>query len=105
MIEAYAISNPDAPLFRYVIAAMLMDVVARRFLTNRSVYATAVLAVFGSLVAWVLSIAISGTAISLGFSDGPWSPVGFPFVSLLWDVGLTSVAFLSVAAFTARFRL
>ena len=105
VIEAYAISSPDAPLFRYVIAAMLMDVVARRFLTNRSVYATAALAVFGSLVAWVLSIAISGTAISLGFSDGPWSPVGFPFVSLLWDVGLTSVAFLSVAAFTARFRL
>ncbi|MEI7512459.1 MAG: hypothetical protein WCK01_03300 [Candidatus Uhrbacteria bacterium] len=105
VIEAYAISSPDAPLFRYLVVAILMDVVARRLLTNRSVYATAALAVFGGLIAWLLSLIVSGTAIALGFADGPWSPQLFPLFTLIWDIGLTSVAFISVAAFTGRFRL
>jgi len=105
VIEAYAISAPDAPLFRILIVAVLMDVAARRFLTNRSVYATSALAVFGGIVSWILMVGISGAAIALGLADGPWAPAGFPLFSLLWDVALTAVAFLSVAGFTARFRL
>lgn len=105
VIEAYAIATPDAPLFRIIVVALLMDLVARRFLTNRSVYATAALAFFGGFVSWILVVAISGTAIALGLADGPWSPPGIPFISLVWDMILTGAVFLSVAAFTARFRL
>jgi hypothetical protein len=105
IIEAYAISAPDAPLLRILVVTILMDVVARRFLTNRSVYATSALAVLGGVVSWMLMLAISGSAIALGLADGPWSPAHFPAMSLLWDMGLTAIAFLSVAGFTARFRL
>jgi hypothetical protein len=105
VIEAYAISEPDAPLFRLILVAALMDVAARQFLTNRSVYATAALAVMGGLGSWVLAIALSGAAIAFGISDGPWSPTGLPLFSLLWNVVLSGLAFLAVAGFTARFRL
>ncbi|HVM90855.1 MAG TPA: hypothetical protein VMU11_03095 [Verrucomicrobiae bacterium] len=104
-IEAYAVWIPDAPLFRLVLVVMLMDVAARQFLTNRSVYATAALAVLGLLASWILSLLISGAAIGIGLADGPWSAAAFPFFAMVWGVLLASGAFLAVAAFTARFRL
>jgi hypothetical protein len=104
-VEAYAIALPDAPLFRLLLVAMLMDVAAHQFLTNRSVYATAALTALGILASWILSLMISGAAIGMGLADGPWSVPTLPLFPLLWGIALSSLAFLSVAAFTARFRL
>ncbi|MEK7473416.1 MAG: hypothetical protein AAB668_01660 [Patescibacteria group bacterium] len=103
MLDAYTLDHFDLALLRLPILVFVLGWVADRFLTNRSVYATAALVACGRLLDWASAWAISFLAVLFNLHDTLWSFPPAPALVLLWDVGFTSLVFLGIASFTGRF--
>ncbi len=103
VLEAYAFGNSDLPLLRLPLIVVCLDLIASRFLTNRSVYATFALCLSGRFLDLITSWFLTGILFWLGITDGPWVIREIPFWSILWDTGMIFVGFFSVAALSGRF--
>lgn len=105
VVDAFWLGAPTAATLRWVILALLLDVAARHFLTNRSLYAVIGLVLSGRLLDWLGSWLVGWLAVLVG-----WSPSGAEldpawWAILVWDVALVGVGFLFVAFLTRRFLL
>ncbi len=105
VVDAFWLGAPTAATLRWVVLALLLDLAARHFLTNRSLYAVVGLVVFGRLLDWVGAWIVGLVDVFVG-----WSPSGAEvdpawLAILFWDVALAGVGFLIVAFLTRRFLL
>ncbi len=103
VFEAYRVSTIDLPIVRLALVVFCMDLAARQFLTNRSVYATVALAWFGRLLDffsfWLLSVLL----FFLGIVEAPHFWQELPLWTLAWDAGLVCIGFFGIALFSRRF--
>ena len=90
-IDVFAVIHPDFAIIRYVILVLLMDAVANRWLTNRSLYTSLGLVMSGRLIE-------QGSAWLIGST--PATPI---WCLLTWDVAIVTLGFLAFAIFTDRF--
>ncbi|MCK9360766.1 hypothetical protein M0Q28_00870 [Patescibacteria group bacterium] len=104
VLDAYTLDHFSLALVRLPLMVVLLDVIASRFLTNRSVYATAALAVFARLFDWIMSWLFALAAVFLNIHDGMWIIPPAPGFVLLWDVVIISFLFFLVAGLTGRFQ-
>jgi hypothetical protein len=105
VLDAYTLDRFDLALLRLPILVFVFGFIADRFLTNRSVYATAALVVCARLLDWASVLALSFAAVLLNLHDTVWAFPQGPMLILLWDVAGTSLAFLVLASFTGRFLM
>lgn len=103
VLDAYALGHVEFALVRLPITVLLLAFTAGRVLTNRSVYATAALAVLARLLDWSGAWLFSAVTVFLNVGDRFWSFPTAPVAILAWDVLSTAVAFLLLASFTGRF--
>ncbi len=102
-LDAYGWSQTDFAILRYVLIILLLSYVSERFLTNRSVYATAALAVLARILDMVSSAVADGIGFWLGFSSESWQWPQALGWTLVWDAATAALAFLLIAAVTKRF--
>lgn len=81
----------------------VLGFVSDRFLTNRSVYATAALAIVARFAEWIGAWSVSFAAVFLTMHDSLRIPPPAPAFILLWDVVAVSLGFLVLVSFTGRF--
>lgn len=103
VFEAYRVSTIDLPIVRLALVVFCMDLVARRFLTNRSVYATVALAWFGRLLDFLSLWLLSMLLFFLGIADAPRFWQELPLWTVAWDGLLVCIGFFGVALFSRRF--
>ncbi len=104
IVDAYTLDHFSLALVRLPLTVLLLDLIASRFLTNRSVYATVALVVFARLFDWLTSWLFALLAIFFNLHDGMWIFPSAPGFVLLWDVVVTVVVFFLVAGLTGRFQ-
>lgn len=103
VLDAYALDRFDFALVRLPAAAFFLAFVSERFLTNRSVYATAALALCGRLFDWMSAWALGWLAFLLDLHGRLWASPPAPLAVLAWDAIGVSVAFFLLAVFSGRF--
>lgn len=104
VIDAYTLDHFSLSFIRLPLIVLLLDLIASRFLTNRSVYATAALVVAARLLDWLTGWLLSLFALFLNLHDKLWLIPPAPGFVLAWDVLLVSVAFFLIASLTGRFQ-
>ena len=90
---------------RLIAIVALVMLLVQTVLTNRSVYATALLMVTARAADRVW---LSVVSFLLRFGSGPamhLEPLRFAWITLAWDIGLVSLGFISFAFFTRRFLM
>lgn len=103
VLDAYKWAYFDVATLRLAVVFMLLDVIAQRFLTNRSVYATIVLAVIVRGLDWLSSFILALVGGLMDSARYPWQlPVDAGWI-ILWDIVLVGMGFLLIASFTRRF--
>jgi hypothetical protein len=103
MTDLYALDTGDVATIRWAGLVLLLDLVVRQFLTHRSLYAAAALALVGRLIERATAWLFGWFALWIGAAEAVptvWRGLGFVF---LWDMVLVAVGFLAVAFFTRRF--
>lgn len=103
ILDAYTVDYFDLAILRLPLTVLVLGVIADRFFTNRSVYATIALAICGRVLDWVGAWALSFAAVVLDVRSATWVLFPAPAFVVLWDVMSVSLAFLLVASFTGRF--
>jgi cell shape-determining protein MreD len=105
VVDAFSYARFDAATFRLVLLVFLIDLVARHWLTNRSLYAALAMAVLARCADWVMGWLVAESAYALTAVAYP--PVFWrdPLQTLAWDVALVGVGFLALALFSGRFSL
>ncbi len=101
--DAYVLGYFDVAILRLPATVFVLGWIADRFLTNRSVYAAAALAVVARFADWIGAGALSFAAVLFNLHDALWLPPQAPGFVLLWDVVCASFGFLVLASFTGRF--
>ncbi len=104
VLDAYTLDHFSLALVRLPLMVLLLDLIASRFLTNRSVYATAALMIAARLFDWLMSWLFSLAAIFLNMHDGMWVIPSAPGFVLVWDIVITSIIFFLIAGLTGRFQ-
>lgn len=105
VLDAYWIGTPIAATLRLLILAILLDMAARQFFTNRSLYAVVGMVVCGRVLDWIGAWIIGGVSVLVGRStvgtevDPAW------LVVLIWDVLIAGGGFLLIASLTRRLLL
>lgn len=103
VLDAYTLNYFDLVLLRLPLTVFVLSLIADRFLTNRSVYATAALVVCGRFIDWGGTWVISFMATIFNVHEVLWMLPDAPALVLVWDVVMTSLVFLLLASFTGRF--
>lgn len=104
ILDAYTLDYFSLALLRLPLIVFILDVIASRLLTNRSVYATAALVVLARAMDWFTAWLLALMAIFLNLHDGVWLMPQAPGFVLLWDVLLSAIGFFLVASLTGRFH-
>lgn len=104
VIDAYTLDHFSLSFIRLPLIVVVLDLIASRFLTNRSIYATAALAVAARLLDWLTDWLLSLFALLLNLHDKMWVIPSAPGFVLVWDVILVSGAFFLIASLTGRFQ-
>ena len=103
LLDAYGWSYFDVATLRLALVLLILDAIAQRFLTNRSVYASVALVLIGRLLEWLGSFVLSAIGSWLDPSRYAWHlPVEAWWVLLL-DAMSVAIGFLLIAFFTRRF--
>lgn len=103
LIDTYDWTHFDVTVLRLTLVLFVLDAASRRFLTNRSVYASVALVFLGRILDWTGSALISFVGSWLDPSRYPWHFPVEPWWVLAWDAALVASGFLLLAAFTRRF--
>lgn len=104
VVDAYTLDHFSLALVRFPLMIFVLGLIASRFLTNRSVYATIALVLFARLFDWFTSFVFAWMGIVLNIHDGMWMIPPAPGFVLLWDAVFTALAFYLIAGFTGRFK-
>lgn len=102
-LDAYGWSQTGFTILRYSVIVLLLSYVSERFLTNRSVYATAALAILArglDLASASITVAIG---YWLGFSSQPWQWPSGMLWTFAWDGLIAAGAFMVIAGVSKRF--
>lgn len=105
MIDLFSIGSGSFAFARLVVTVAVVALLSITVLTNRSVYATAVLVALARCIdrAWMwLASAVSATLFHADVQVEPLRSFG---ITLLWDVGIVSACFVALALFTKRFLM
>jgi hypothetical protein len=105
MVDAFWLGAPTATTLRWLVLALILDLAARHFFTNRSLYAVLGLVLSGRLLDWLGAWLVGWLGVVVGWSvsgaevDPAWG------VILIWDVLVAGGGFLLIAFLTRRFLL
>jgi hypothetical protein len=103
IVDLFRVDAGTFAFGRYIIVTILMIVLSQTVLTNRSVYATGALVIAARLAdrLWLSLVQLIGTSLfRLDIRIEPLISFG---TTVLWDIGLMTVAFIALALFTRRF--
>lgn len=103
LLDLYSVGTFDLATLRWVGLVLLLDVLARHFLTNRSIYSALALVFIGRLVERASAWLFGELSFRLGrsvYEPHIWGSLGS---MLLWDLGLVAIGFVLLAFFTRRF--
>ncbi|MFH1078635.1 MAG: hypothetical protein V1745_05155 [Patescibacteria group bacterium] len=103
MLDLYAIGPSPFSFARLMLTVALISLASLSVLTNRSVYATAMLMTLGRVVEWIVHRAASAVSSLLFQARMPIEPFGDLLLTVVWDVSIVTVAFIVIASFTKRF--
>ena len=104
VVDAYTLDHLSLALVRFPLMVFILGLIASRFLTNRSVYATVALVVFARVFDWFTSFVFAWMGIVLNVHDGMWIVPSAPGFVLLWDAAFTAFVFFLIAGLTGRFK-
>ncbi len=105
VLDAYMGFTFDLAFVRYAFIMFALELVMRQFLTNRSVYASLLLAILARLLDWATAGVTGWLGVLINATAYGWHlPVGALSV-LAWDLVITALGFLVIARFTSRFRI
>lgn len=93
----------DLLFFRWMLVFFLLDVLARRLLTNRSFYVSLALVSFGYILERLTSFLFGTLLWYGGLSSSPWTQDTGLIAGFVWSNILVGVGFLFLAGFTKRF--
>lgn len=82
----------DSVMLRWIVLYGLMQLLADRFLTNRSMYVVCFLVLLFQLLDWFTAWLLSGVGAVAGFTSAFGLPDHWAFI-LLWEVILTMVGY------------
>jgi cell shape-determining protein MreD len=105
VLDIFQVENGAFAFGRFILIAALLLLISESTLTNRSVYATAALILAARLfdrVWMVIASFLGGVLFRTDIRIESWTSFG---TTLLWDIGLISVAFICLALFTRRFLI
>ncbi len=105
LVDLFRVDAGAFSLGRFVVIAIILLALSETVLTNRSVYATTALMFAGRVIdaIWIWIVHAVGTrAFHLDIQMD--SAVSL-LLTLCWDIGLMSVAFMLIAVFTRRFLM
>lgn len=103
ILDAYTGFAYDFAIIRFALLVFSLDLVLTQFLTNRSVYATAALALMARSLDWFSVWIFSWLGFVFERSPYIWHLPSSWFMTLIWDMGLAALGFLLLARFTRRF--
>lgn len=103
MIDLYVIGPSPFSFARLMLTVSLVSLVSLSVLTNRSVYATAMLMALGRGAEWIVHRAASAVSSILFQAHMPIEPLGNLLLTVVWDVAIVTMAFIVIASFTKRF--
>jgi cell shape-determining protein MreD len=105
LLDLFSVGPASFASARLLVVAAVISLLSITLLTNRSMYATAVLVVIARIVdrfwVWMFSLA----AGVLFHAPIPMISFGSFAITLLWDVGIVSACFIVLAFFTRRFLI
>ena len=103
VLNLYGFGASDLPILRWILLVLLLDLVLRHVLTNRSLTVAIALALAGRLFerlsAWIIgnvAYGFGGADYAFHFAKGWWHVIG-------WDLIGVSVGFMCLVIFTKRF--
>lgn len=102
-LQLYVFGGHDLLFLRWIFVFFILDVLARRLLTNHSFYVTLAL---GSLAYFLerLTSFVCGTLLwRIGLSPYSWELGPGLMAGFVWNVFFVGTGFLLLAAFTRRF--
>lgn len=103
MIDLFQPGFSDAAFLRYVLVVLLLDVISRHWLTNRSIYSAAALVLAGRFMerisAWLIGVLFQ----VLDFTPYAWSVGARGWIPYFWDAAIVALGFLGIAILTKRF--
>jgi len=103
IIDLFQPAFSDGATLRYVLIVLLLDLVSRHWLTNRSIYSAIALAfvgrVFERFSAWLIGMLLHLTEVTPYY----WSNGASGWVPYLWDAMFVAAGFLLIALLTKRF--
>ena len=103
LLDLFSVGPTTFAFARLVVVVALVSLLSITVLTNRSMYATAVLVTAARCLDRLWILASSAIATVLFHVPVPVEPLQALGITLLWDVGIVSVCFIVVASFTRRF--
>lgn len=103
VIDAYRWAYFDIAVIRLTLLMLMLDLIAHRFLTNRSVYASVALILIGRGLDWISSFLLGLIGRAMNTTQYTWlMPANAGYI-ILWDVLLVSLGFIALANLTRRF--
>ncbi|MBU1349080.1 hypothetical protein KJ781_03355 [Patescibacteria group bacterium] len=103
MIDLYAVGPSSFSFARLLLTVALVSMLSLSILTNRSIYATVVLMLFGRGADWAIRRVTSAVSDALFHAYMPVESFRGLATSMAWDVALVAVTFVVIASFTKRF--
>lgn len=105
LLDLFSVGPASFASARLLVVAAVVSLLSITLLTNRSMYATAVLVAVARLVDRFWIGLFSLAAATLFHAPIPMDSLGSFGITLLWDVGIVSVCFIVFAFFTRRFLI
>lgn len=103
LLDIFRVDVGTFSIGRLIAVTLLLIVLAETVLTNRSIYATAVLVLLARCAdrIWIWIVHAIGSAVFQ--LDIRIEPLRSVLITMGWDIALISLAFLVLAIFTRRF--
>lgn len=103
LIDSLRVEGGALAVMRYVLLALAISVVSKTILTNRSLYVTTALVIVARCLdrmwLWIANL-LSVPFLHEMVARQPWTSF---FITIVWDVCLLSIIFLTLNVFTRYF--
>jgi hypothetical protein len=103
LIDVFATDSGTFAFGRLIVVAFIATILSETVLTNRSLYATAGLALVARAMDRLLLFLTKEVAGRIFQLDIRLEPLSSFFKTIAWDIGLLAVVFIVLALFTRRF--
>lgn len=105
IIDALGLGGGVFAFARFLLVALAIWALSESVITNRSVYASAALVIAARLIdrLWIWIAGVAGSGL-FRWEIGQ-EPLSSLVITILWDLGTVSLAFVMLAFFTRRFLM